>query len=95
MPECKITCQLQEIRLPSLDVASKPIIAEGARKHGVSDEDMLHAYSNPLRVFELDEGFTMVIGANQAAIILEIGFVDGAPLPVIVHAMRARQKFLR
>jgi hypothetical protein len=76
-------------------VSSKPIIAESARKHGVSDEDMLHAYANPLRVFELDEGFTMVIGANQAAIIFEVGVVDGAETPVIVHAMRAREKFLR
>ena len=45
-----------------------PIIAS-ARKHGVSDEDMLHAYANPIRVFDLDEGFTMIIGANHAAVI--------------------------
>lgn len=50
-------------------MGSKPIIAETARKHGVSDEDMLQAYANPFRVFELDEGFTMLIGANHAAII--------------------------
>lgn len=56
---------------------------------------MLHAYSNPFRVFELDEGLTMLIGANQAAIIFEVGGVDGAQAPVIVHAMRARGKFLR
>ena len=61
----------------------------------VSDEDILDAYVNPTRVFELDEGFTMVIGANQAAIIYEIGVVDGRSAPVIVHAMRAREKFLR
>jgi hypothetical protein len=40
----------------------------GKRAHGVSDEDILHAYANPIRVFDLDEGFTMVIGANLAAI---------------------------
>ena len=71
-----------------------PIIAESARKHGVSDEDILHAYANPIRVFDLDEGFTMVIGANLAAIIYEIG-VDGVSAAVIVHAMRAREKSLR
>lgn len=76
-------------------MGSKPIIAESARKHGVSDEDMLQAYANPFLVFELDEGFTMLIGANQAAIIFEVGVVDGAETPVIVHAMRAREKFLR
>ncbi len=77
------------------DVPGDPIIAESARKHGVSDEDIVHAHANPIRVFELDEGFTMVIGANQAAIIYEIGVVDGQSAPVIVHAMRARETFLR
>jgi hypothetical protein len=72
-----------------------PIIAASARRHGVSDEDMLHAYSHPIRIFELDEGLTMIIGANQAAIIYEIGVVDGVAAPVIVHAMRARDRFLR
>ncbi|MDP3711596.1 MAG: hypothetical protein Q8R60_03805 [Mycobacteriales bacterium] len=76
-------------------MGSTPIIAESARKHGVSDEDMLQAYRHPFRVFELDDGFTMLIGANQAAIVFEIGIVDGAETPVIVHAMRAREKFLR
>jgi hypothetical protein len=76
-------------------VGSQPIIAESARKHGVSDEDMLQAYANPFRVFELDDGFTMLIGANHAAVIFEVGVVDGTLTPVIVHAMRAREKFLR
>ena len=72
-----------------------PIIAQSARKHGVSDEDMLHAYANPIRVFDLDDGLTMVIGANQAAIVFEVGVVDGNIAPVIVHAMKARDKFMR
>lgn len=56
---------------------------------------MLHAYANPIRVFDLDEGFTMIIGANHAAVIFEIGVVDEDEVAVIVHAMRARDKFLR
>ena len=56
---------------------------------------MLQAYANPFRVFELDDGFTMLIGANHAAVIFEVGVVDGVETPVIVHAMRAREKFLR
>ena len=47
------------------------VIGASARKHGVSDEDIRHAYEHPIRVFELDDGFTMIIGANQAAIIYE------------------------
>ncbi len=73
----------------------EPIIAGSARKHGVSDDDIRHAYAHPLRVFDLDDGFTMIIGANRAAIIYEIGVVDGVLAPVIVHAMRARDKYLR
>jgi hypothetical protein len=61
----------------------------------VSDEDIRHAYANPIRIFDLDEGFTMVIGANQAAIIYKIGVIEGLPAPVVVHAMKARDEFLR
>jgi len=46
-------------------------------------------------VFDLDDGFTMVIGANRTAIIFEVGVVEGVTASVIVHAMRAREKFLR
>lgn len=71
------------------------IVADSAYRHGVSEEDIRHAYANPIRVFDLDEGFTMIIGANRAAIIYEIGVVDGVAAPVVVHAMKAPEKFLR
>jgi hypothetical protein len=71
------------------------VIAPSARKHAVSDEDIRHAYAHPIRVFELDEGFTMIIGPNQATIIYEVGVVDGVQAAVVVHAMKARDKFLR
>ena len=90
----KLTCEAGRRRRPS-QVGYQPIIADSARKHGVCDEDILRAYRNPIRVFEVDEGFTMVIGANYAAVIFEIGAVDGVQTPVIVHAMRAREKFVR
>lgn len=37
----------------------------------------------------------MIVGPNQAAIFLEVGYVDGGETSVIVHAMKAREKFLR
>ncbi len=73
----------------------EPIIAPSARKHRVKDRDLVHAYWHPLRAFELEEGLTMLIGLDEAARLLEIGVVEGAEAPVIVHAMRAREKFLR
>ena len=42
-----------------------PVILGSARKHGVADDDMLHAYRNPIRVFEFDE-LTMLVGADAA-----------------------------
>jgi hypothetical protein len=37
----------------------------------------------------------MLIGANAAAVLHEIGVVEATTGPVVVHAMRAREKFLR
>ena len=76
-------------------VLDEPVIAPSALKHGLNEEEILHAYRNPIRIWDLGDGFTMMIGPNAAAIILEVGFVDGATAAVIVHAMRARDKFLR
>ena len=42
-----------------------PVILESARKHQISDDNMLHAYRNPIRVFDLD-GLTMLIGPDTA-----------------------------
>ena len=72
-----------------------PVLAPSAFKHGLSDAEIRHAYRNPIRVWDLGDGFTMVIGATAAAVMLEIGYVQGDTAVVIVHAMRAREKFLR
>jgi hypothetical protein len=71
-----------------------PVILGSARKHGVTDDDMLHAYRNPLRVFEFDD-LTMLIGADAAGRLLEIGTATAEGVEFILHAMPARQKFLR
>ena len=65
-----------------------------ARKHGVNDDDMLHAYRNPIRVFDLDD-LVMLIGADEAGRLLEIGVVSGDGVEFILHALPARQRFLR
>ena len=71
-----------------------PVILASARKHGISDDDMLHAYRNPIRVFAFDE-LTMLIGAGQDGQELEVGLVTADGVEFIVHAMTARPKFLR
>lgn len=76
-------------------VPDQPIIAPSAFKHGLSREDILHTYRNPIRVWDLGDGFTMMVGPNRAALILEVGYIEGDVAIVIVHAMIAREKFLR
>lgn len=76
-------------------MVDEPILAASAFRHGLSEDEILHAYRNPIRAWDLGDGFTMIIGANQAAIVLEVGYIQGSTAIVILHAMRAREKFLR
>jgi hypothetical protein len=73
-----------------------PAILDSARRHGVADHDILHAFRNPMWVEPVeDDDLLMYIGPSESAEILEVGVVearDGGPL--IVHAMPVRDKFL-
>lgn len=71
-----------------------PVVLPSARKHGITDADALHAYRQPIRVFDLD-GLTMLIGADTTGRVLEVGVAIGQGVEFIVHAMPAREKFLR
>ncbi|WP_235950444.1 hypothetical protein [Phycicoccus flavus] len=42
----------------------EPIIAPSAFKHGVDEADILHAYRNPVRIWDLGDGFTMMVGSS-------------------------------
>jgi hypothetical protein len=69
-------------------------IAESARKHGVADEDTLHAVRNAIRIARNDE-FTMLIGPASDGQLLEVGIIDlEGDDPVIIHAMPVRPNLL-
>ena len=70
-----------------------PVILASARKDQVSDDNMVHAYRNPIRVFELED-LTMLIGPAASAALLEIGVATAEGIDFIVHAMAARARFL-
>lgn len=74
----------------------EPTVLSPAYRHGVPEEDMLHAVRHAIRWFTLDDEMTMVIGPSTASAMLEIGTVAwyGEQL-AIVHAMPARERFLR
>ena len=40
------------------------VIAESAHKHGVLDDDILHAYRNPFQTDYYDEGLSMLMAAT-------------------------------
>jgi hypothetical protein len=71
-------------------------IGEPARKHGVSDEDMLHAYRNATRRIRKDDDVVMLIGPARDGEPLEIGVLSyGGDDEVIIHAMPLRRKFYK
>jgi hypothetical protein len=87
----KITCDQSGGKVTWLRV---PDIAPNARKHGIADDDMRHALRNPVRVADVDDGLTMFIGPARDGTLVEVGVADTTSGPVIIHAMRARPKFL-
>ena len=73
----------------------EPLIIASARKHGLADDDILHAFNHPISYEDLDDGLVMIIGPTRSAHLIELGFIDTDHGPVIVHAMTARRKYLR
>jgi hypothetical protein len=70
-----------------------PVILHSARKHQITDDDMLHAYRHPIRVFDLDD-LTTLVGADRSGRMLEVGVAQSEGIDFIIHAMPARAKFL-
>jgi hypothetical protein len=71
-----------------------PAILASARKHGIADDDMIHAYRHAIRSLDVDN-FVMCIGPNRHGNLLEIGHTTDRNTVRIFHAMPARHKFLR
>lgn len=71
-------------------------IETSARKHGVTDDDMVHALRNHWQAFETDDpAVTMYIGPAMNAEPLEVGVVDDEEGTAVIHAMPARPKSSR
>jgi len=71
-------------------------VEPAARKHGVTDDDMLHAIRHHWRAFETDDpSVTMFIGPSRAGEPLEVGVVEDDDGVAVIHAMTARAKFLK
>jgi hypothetical protein len=71
-----------------------PAVAPSALRRGVSEETIVHAFNNPIRSEDIDEGVTMLVGSDAAGNLYEVGVVSSNEGPVVVHAMPARAKYL-
>ena len=71
-------------------------IEASARKHGVTDDDILHAVRNHWRAFETDDpAVTLYIGPATTAEPLEVGVVEDDQGIAVIHAMPAQPKFMK
>ena len=80
-----------------LGVDDDPFIGRSARKHGVSDEDILHAYRNPIVPVRREGDRKYILGTDLIGRPLEIVAVrsyrsDGR---MVIHARRATKSFIR
>lgn len=71
-------------------------IADSARKHGISDESIVHAWENAIKLaeFEYDgEERLFIIGPDSAGNLLELVVVPIEEPVRVIHADRLRPKF--
>jgi uncharacterized DUF497 family protein len=71
-------------------------IVQSARKHGVDDPDIVHAYENAIRIVEYEyngEDRVLVIGADRTGRLLELVAVPVGEPNRIIHADALRPKF--
>lgn len=69
-------------------------ITPSARKHGIADEDMLHAVEQALRTVEQGDDTVLYIGGDRTGRLLEVVVVNDKRGPRIIHAMPLRPSFL-
>lgn len=69
-------------------------ILPSARRHGISDEAILHAYRNAFMAYPQPGGLTILVGDDGFGRLLEIGVDRTSERDVIVHAMLARNRYL-
>jgi uncharacterized DUF497 family protein len=71
-------------------------IVQSARKHGVDDADIVHAYENAIRIVEYEyngEDRVLVIGADRTGRLLELVALPVGEPNRIIHADALRPKF--
>lgn len=71
-------------------------IRQSARRHGIDDADIHHAWVNAIRLIEYDydgEDRLLVIGPDRQGRMLELVAVPADQPARVIHADRLRPKF--
>ena len=71
-------------------------VGDSARKHGISDESIRHAWDNAIKLVEFEydgEERLFVIGPDVSGNLLELVAVPVVEPTLIIHADRLRPKF--
>jgi len=78
-------------------VEDEPLILPSALKHGVSEEDLLHAYAMQVAAIAQADGMVMFIGPGRSGVdLIEVGVIEWYEMTAITHGLRpARAKYLR
>lgn len=71
-------------------------IRPSARKHGITDDNIRHAINNAIAAITRPDqpDFTMLIGPDATARLLEVGVIETEDQDYVIHAMTARDKYL-
>lgn len=65
-----------------------------ARKHGMDDDDILHAIEHALAINEYDDDRVLYLGPNRAANLLEvITLAIDEEIEIVIHAMPMLPKY--
>lgn len=72
-----------------------PVFLQSAARHGIAEGDAVHAWAFAIDAYDVGDGLVMYVGPDRAGQLLEVGVVEWHDDVAIVHAMRARPKFLR
>jgi uncharacterized DUF497 family protein len=71
-------------------------VTDSAFKHGIAEADILHAYTNAVRLVEIEqhgEDRLIVIGPDRTGNWLELVAMPADDADRIIHADRLRPKF--
>jgi hypothetical protein len=69
-------------------------ILPSARKHGVADDDIVHAVEHALAAGEDESGRVLYLGPDRAGNLLEVvALVRDDDPELVIHAMRMRRMY--